>query len=83
MSYITSMSSVTASTDTLPPVATKNPAVLLHLPQELLDRVDDAWHGEKLKNRSDALRYLVEWALNIRDSGTEAMDHFRPERPSR
>ena len=41
----------------------KNSQLLITLPNEMLERIESYWHDEKLKNRSEAIRVLIEKAL--------------------
>ena len=44
-------------------MATKKPQVLLTLSDELKDRIDEYWHEERIISRSEAIRRLIEEAL--------------------
>lgn len=41
----------------------KNKQILITFPNELLEEVEEYWHDNKLKNRSEAVRELVEKGL--------------------
>lgn len=74
------MTKRSASTDTLPGVGTTKPGVLIHLDPEFIQRVDDFRYQHRFPSRAAAMRFLMEWALNLADSGSEAMDHLKPPR---
>ncbi len=44
-------------------MATKKPQVLLTLSDELKDRIDSFWHEERIISRSEAIRRLIQDAL--------------------
>jgi hypothetical protein len=52
-----------ALTPTIAIVATKKPGILIHVPQPLLDQIDAYWHDKRFPNRSEAMRFLLEWAV--------------------
>lgn len=41
--------------------------IVVLMPAELIQRVDDVWHDDRLANRSAAIRRLIEEALNHRE----------------
>ncbi|OPX94754.1 MAG: hypothetical protein A4E53_00017 [Pelotomaculum sp. PtaB.Bin104] len=38
--------------------------IVLYLKKDFLDRIETYWHNEKLQNRSEAIKSLLEYALN-------------------
>lgn len=42
---------------------TKNTQILITFPNELVDEIERYWHEKKLKNRSEAIRELVQIGL--------------------
>ena len=42
----------------------KNTQVLVTLPNELLKQIEDYWHANKLKNRTEAIRKLIKIGLS-------------------
>ena len=42
---------------------TKRPQILLTLSDELKDRIDGYWHEQRIISRSEAIRRLIEEAL--------------------
>jgi metal-responsive CopG/Arc/MetJ family transcriptional regulator len=38
--------------------------ITLYLKKDLLERIETYWHNEKLQNRSEAIKSLLEDALN-------------------
>ncbi|MET3209894.1 UNVERIFIED_CONTAM: metal-responsive CopG/Arc/MetJ family transcriptional regulator [Paenibacillus sp. PvR008] len=47
----------------------KNTQVLVTFPNELLDEIEMFWHENKLKNRSEAIRKLIE--IGLKQKSTE------------
>ncbi|MFK9119155.1 ribbon-helix-helix domain-containing protein [Peribacillus frigoritolerans] len=43
---------------------TKNTQVLVTFPNDVLEKIEDYWHDNKLKNRNEAIRELVIKGLN-------------------
>lgn len=41
----------------------KNVQVLVTFPRDLLEKIEAYWHDNKLKNRNEAIRQLVELGL--------------------
>lgn len=41
----------------------KNSQVLVTFPNELLEKIDEYWHDNKLKNRNETIRELVRKSL--------------------
>ncbi|WP_214797666.1 ribbon-helix-helix domain-containing protein [Exiguobacterium sp. s5] len=52
---------------------TKNSQILITLPNEMVERIESYWHDQKLKSRSEAIRTLIE----------NALDEQQKERPGR
>lgn len=46
---------------------TKNTQVLVTLPNELLERIETFWHAAHIKNRTEAIRILIERSLDEHD----------------
>ncbi|KAF6565464.1 hypothetical protein G9G63_09920 [Paenibacillus sp. EKM202P] len=46
----------------------KNTQVLVTFPNDLLDEVELFWHENKLKNRSEAIRKLIEIGLEKKNT---------------
>ena len=44
-------------------MGTKRPQILLTLSDELKDRIDEYWHEKRIISRSEAIRRLIEDAL--------------------
>jgi metal-responsive CopG/Arc/MetJ family transcriptional regulator len=42
---------------------TKNTQILVTFPNELLEQIEKYWHENKLKNRNEAIRELVQIGL--------------------
>jgi len=42
---------------------TKNSQILVTFPKEMVDQIEAYWHENKLKNRNEAIRELIEKAL--------------------
>jgi metal-responsive CopG/Arc/MetJ family transcriptional regulator len=47
---------------------TKNTQVLVTFPNELIDDIEKYWHENKLKNRNEAIRELVQLGLKKEQS---------------
>lgn len=45
----------------------KNTQILVTFPNELVDEIENYWHLHKLKNRNEAIRALVQFALEKSD----------------
>lgn len=58
----------------------KTTGLLVYLSPALRQRIDDYRFAERFPARTEAIRFLLEWALNVADSGTDAMNHFQPRR---
>lgn len=42
---------------------TKNSQILVTFPKEMVDQIEEYWHENKLKNRNEAIRKLVQLGL--------------------
>ncbi|MED4017009.1 ribbon-helix-helix domain-containing protein [Sutcliffiella cohnii] len=47
---------------------TKNTQILVTFPNEMVDQIVEYWHENKLKNRNEAIRELVEKGLKKEQS---------------
>jgi metal-responsive CopG/Arc/MetJ family transcriptional regulator len=47
-------------------LTTEKPRLLITVDDELLQRIDEYWHSRKLKNRSEAIRELIEKGLAVK-----------------
>lgn len=47
---------------------TKNTQILVTFPNELVERIERYWHENKLKNRNEAIRELVSFALEQKEN---------------
>jgi metal-responsive CopG/Arc/MetJ family transcriptional regulator len=47
---------------------TKNTQILVTFPNDLIENIETYWHDNKLKNRNEAIRELVQIALKKADN---------------
>lgn len=52
----------------------KHKQILVTLPNELLDSIEEYWHEQKLKNRSEAIRELILVGLKYHQEERRKLD---------